>query len=413
MLKRRISTLAIISIIMSISSISFIHAENITEGINTSQEIIEQSSTEQVLEENESIVKVQATKKLNGWVKEQEYGEAIWRYYKDGNMLKEEWLYDGGKWYYLDYFGCMVNWGLFFTNYDEVNDKSYGYYFNEDGSMTTEKGWYYDYNNYTWYYIEEGGLVKSNEWLYENGKWYYLKEYYGMISAETEKINGIYYYFDESGALSTTEGWKEIHRYGEDEWIYSDKDGICKVGWFLNQGKWYYFGEEVNEGNWDIYPQKGSYKIDGKMYYFDEEGVLSYDKGWKKHIYNEDAYDWYYLNGDGTCKTGWFLDNGVWYYWDEEYGYAYNDGVYDVNDIKYYFNEDGSMCTDIGWKKKESYNGYDWYYLNGDGTIKIGWLLDDGNWYYWNTYGYFYKDRNVIIDGIEYRFDENGICLNK
>ena len=65
------------------------------------------------------------------------------------------------------------------------------------------------------------------------------------------------------------------------------------------------------------------------------------DKGWKKHNYSEEYYELYYLNGDGTCKVGWFLDNGNWYYWDEESGYAYNNGTYEIDGIDYIFDQNG------------------------------------------------------------------------
>ena len=49
-----------------------------------------------------------------------------------------------------------------------------------------------------------------------------------------------------------------------------------------------------------------------------------------------------------------------------------------------------------------------WYYLNSNGSMKTGWLLDtDGNWYYLQSNGAMAK--NTTVDG--YKLGSNGAWI--
>lgn len=84
---------------------------------------------------------------------------------------------------------------------------------------------------------------------------------------------------------------------------------------------------------------------------------------------------WYRFDEKGVLLSGWFEENGKWYYLNSEH-----DGFY------------GAMKT--GWLLAE--DGY-WYYLNPqDGVMVTGWRQVDSKWYYFNPVGY---ERTWIPDG--------------
>lgn len=200
-----------------------------------------------------------------------------------------------------------------------------------------------------WYYINNDGKYKSG-WLKDNGKWYYLSKHnYKMLSNRVEEVDGKNYYFNPDGSMSTHKGWKQVsYNYGVDTyttWLYLNGDGTCKIGWFLDNGKWYYFDNYIDSGIKDIFMQTGMVEINKKLYYFKDNGSMSTNKGWEKYVdkYESEYNTWYYLNGDGTCKTGWVKDQGKWYYWNS-YGDFYRDYTYKIDDKNYTFDTNG-VCT--------------------------------------------------------------------
>lgn len=118
----------------------------------------------------------------------------------------------------------------------------------------------------------------------------------------------------------------------------------------------------------------------------------------------------------------WVITNGRWqlndslgnpirsqWYYDDNYkaffyfngrGYMKTGWVI-LNGNTYYLGTDGRMQT--GWVEYEDewyyldYNGVmrtgwiqnqgDWYYLNEDGSMKTGWFIDNGKWYYLSKNG--------------------------
>lgn len=90
---------------------------------------------------------------------------------------------------------------------------------------------------------------------------------------------------------------------------------------------------------------------------------------------------WYYLNENGSKQTGWKAVNGSWYYLDTN----------------------GIMKT--GWQSVNN----EWYYLDSNGIMKTGWLKNsDNKWYYLYDSGVMAK--NTTING--YKINSNGIFYN-
>ncbi len=122
--------------------------------------------------------------------------------------------------------------------------------------------------------------------------------------------------------------------------------------------------------------QTGWVKVDGKWYFYDENGVMQ--KGWLK-----DGGKWYFLDSSGVMKTGWIKSGGKWYY----------------------LAKSGAMTT--GWQKVGNY----WYYMNKSGAMQTGWIKLSGKWYYLNTNGSM-RTANLTYKGKVYKFNKSGVCLN-
>ena len=125
------------------------------------------------------------------------------------------------------------------------------------------------------------------------------------------------------------------------------------------------------------------HKIDGKMYYFDDDGEM--------------VVGWQYLEISGTGYRDDLFDNrpvfeiGLQYKW-------------------YYFDQDGVLQEFVGWQQlevkdsltvgKKHGEGFEGpevlklanYYFNEDHSLKTGWLYDQSNWYYLAKTGHLGKD---------------------
>ena len=147
-------------------------------------------------------------------------------------------------------------------------------------------------------------------------------------------------------------------------------------------------GQFVDKGNRKYYikdDHKAIYwhKIDGKMYYFDDDGEM--------------VVGWQYLEIPGTGYRDDLFDNrpvfeiGLQYKW-------------------YYFDQDGVLQEFVGWQQlevkdsltvgKKHGEGFEGpevlklanYYFNEDHSLKTGWLYDQSNWYYLAKTGHLGKD---------------------
>lgn len=123
--------------------------------------------------------------------------------------------------------------------------------------------------------------------------------------------------------------------------------------------------EALKEDHW-IYNDKGR-----KFVYHD--GVTI------KNSWHEIDNNKYYFDEDGYMKTGWVDDKGRLYYLNEA-GLPGKGWIKD-SDTWYYLSDAGTPKT--GWQKD---NGK-WYYLNGDGAMQTGWVLVDYIYYYLNNSG--------------------------
>lgn len=104
--------------------------------------------------------------------------------------------------------------------------------------------------------------------------------------------------------------------------------------------------------------------------------------------------------GTGTGRTGWYQSNGKWYYAYANNTYAHDNWEF-IDSKWYYFNSDGSMKT--GWLNQ---NGT-WYYLLPSGQMATGFNNINEVWYYFDRNGRMLTGYQVI-DGYTYYFDVSG-----
>ena len=192
-----------------------------------------------------------------------------------------------GKVYYVENGQLSKGW-------KSINAKS------EDSKEGTHK---------VWIYVSQTGEVQTG-WVQDNGSWYYLSELtgeqkgIGLMQKGFLEVNKTFYYFDESGAMKenqwfqTTEGW-----------YYADKSGAVKVAeWFQVGNKWYaasgngtirtnvflpYEDEYYHFNESGVMSENEWFEVDGNWYYADKSGVI---------LRNTTTPDGYYVNANGIAQ---------------------------------------------------------------------------------------------------------------
>ena len=192
-----------------------------------------------------------------------------------------------GKVYYVENGQLTKGW-------KSINAKS------EDSKEGTHK---------VWIYVSQTGEVQTG-WVQDNGSWYYLSELtgeqkgIGLMQKGFIELNKTFYYFDESGAMKenqwfqTTEGW-----------YYADKSGAVKVyEWFQVGNKWYaasrngtihtnvflpYEDEYYHFNESGVMSENEWFEVDGNWYYADKSGVI---------LRNTTTPDGYYVNAYGIAQ---------------------------------------------------------------------------------------------------------------
>ncbi len=208
-------------------------------------------------------------------------------------------------------------------------------------SMTSfAAGWTEE--NGTWVYYDGDDELVTNEWKKSGSNYYYLNDD-GEMATETWVDDE--YYVDETGKMVTNQWLKLVL----DDADIDDPNGDGE-GWFWFDSK----GKKVTD-------MKKT--INGKVYYFDGDGVMEY--GW----YEDENNNIYYLGDedDGARKSGWL--------WLEK-----------PDDD----NDDISLCPD------------------GDDCLNC----DEEGWYWFAKDGKVYRDaKQKKIDGKYYYFNEHGQML--
>ena len=137
--------------------------------------------------------------------------------------------------------------------------------------------------------------------------------------------------------------------------------------------------------------------------------------------------NWYHFNADGYLETNcyyggyWLDEKGVRHEadefgWEEEDGklrYKNTDGTYltsgmtTIDGEVYYFKADGTAA------RNEWYGGY---FYQEDGKLKSydkgSWHKNSKGWRFSDPTGWYAHDEVLLIDGVEYHFNEDGYIID-
>ena len=160
------------------------------------------------------------------------------------------------------------------------------------------------------------------------------------------------------------EGWYQENHH----WRFYQDDKPA-LNWKQIQGKWYYFDQDGNRLHSTIY----------KGYAFDQDGVMI-ENSWTK-LDNQ----WYYADSSGRlAQNTWKKINGSWYYFDQTGSMLSNTAV-----DGYLLTKSGAMAENNWVKIKDT-----WFYANGSGRyVQENWQKIQGSWYSFDQNGGMLADK--------------------
>lgn len=218
-----------------------------------------------------SYVGATGAKVIEDWVYDSQYD--AWFYIKaDGQHAEKEWLQIKGKDYYFKSGGYLLT--------SQWIDQAY---VNASGAKV-QKGWLFDKQYQSWFYIKENGNHADKEWIFENGHYYYLKS--GGYMAVNEWIwdKESWFYLKSDGKMAEKE-W--LYDSKSQAWYYFKSGGYMAKnetvdGYQLgSDGKW--LGEKATNENaayYQVVPVTANvYNVDGeKLSYISQGSVVWLDK---------------------------------------------------------------------------------------------------------------------------------------
>ena len=198
---------------------------------------------------------------------------------KSGAKLKSEWLFDKNynSWFYLKDDGTYAEKGWQTIKGKDYHFKLGGYLSTEtwiDRSYVTSsgakagKGWLFDKNYNSWFYINSDGNYVNKEWLWDNG-YYYLKSGGYMAASEWVWYKNNWFYLKSNGKMA------------EKELIYDSSD---QSWYYLKSGGYMAKNETVDghtldaSGRWHVADKTKYYKVKPiTAYVYSASGeILSY-----------------------------------------------------------------------------------------------------------------------------------------
>lgn len=308
-----------------------------------------------------------------------------WYYNKNGERCHGGVYKIDSSYYGFDYDGVLYDNERFWSNYDG----SYSYFQAKKGGSLIVNNWYQDGDD--WYYFGEYGRG-ANGFVRSGGVWYYFSD--GRMLTDTVEWDseaGRHYALGKSGAMIASKGW---HTVGG-SYVYAEAGGALAEGWKKLGNSWYY-----------LYPQMAANDlttIDGVLYAINNKGVCT-------EVTANGIYDIGYGNAyveNGKIYFGWKKIGGAWYYFDH---YMVTDGVYDVDGVKYVFDQTGKMFTG-GWIWLGEYNGY-YAYADSQGRAYTGVKTIGGTKYVFDSWGQMYADTTVTVDGMSYVVNKSGAVVS-
>ena len=359
--------------------------------------------------------------KLTGW---QTIDGKTYYYGSNGKKVTGTPVIDGKK-YWFDENGVqktgwlyLLDWKMYFepeTGAAKIGMADIGgkrYLFNDDGIMQAYAGTTV-VNGKKYWFSDDGGALQMGWLTLGDWKLYFDPDTYEAKTGLVE-IDGKMYLFNEDGVMQTYAGTPIVN--GKKYW-FSDDGGSLKTSWLYLTNWKMYFDPVTYEA------KVGFAKIDGKMYLFNDDGVMQNYAGTTVI----DGKKYWFSTDDASLQTGW-LTLGNWRMYFNPETYAAAVGWVTIEGNKYYFDNNGVLCQ--GFMKV----GNQQYYLQMDGTYATGTPFIDGKKYGFTSSGeqifgwysflswklYFDPDNNgaavttsKIINNTTYYFNSDGILISQ
>ena len=236
-----------------------------------------------------------------------------------------------------------------------------------------------------WYHFDTDGIMQTGL-VYVDGMVRYLDDT-GALTVGWRQFGEDWYYFEEEYGARVTNAWHQIGG----KWYFFDNDGILRTGWLTDEGGTRY----VDPENYTL--TVGWKMLDGIWYYFEENFGYRVTNAW-----HQIDGKWYFFDGNGIMQTGWLTDEGGTRYVDPETA-TLTVGWKEIDGVRYYFEENFGYRVTNAWHQIDG----KWYFFDGNGIMQTGWLTDEGGTRYVDpetaTLTVGWKE----IDGVRYCFEEN------
>ena len=322
--------------------------------------------------------------------------DGAWYWSDEGSTVRTGWLSlavsDGSEaWYWLD----PANDGALVANRPfSVAGKTY--IARESGRVYQNTWALYDGK---WYLTAAGGSVRTG-WAHVDGYWYWLDPENGgeLVAGRMFAVNGKRYVASSSGRV-----YQNAWVYIDNGWYHTSSSGYVQTGWLEDKGEWYWLDPDMG----GKMASGAMIEVGGKYYIAGASGKIAVNT-WVKFDGN-----WYMTALGGSLRTGWYKENGTWYWFDSAQKGAMVRGVRLIDGVAYRFNSSGAYVgraiTSAGWNKI----GNDWYYSNDAKNPASGWVESSGEWYYLDSSESCRMKSNEAFyatDGNAYVADETGAC---
>ena len=220
-----------------------------------------------------------------------------------------------------------------------------------------------------------------------------LYDFYGITSNSFKTFGSKTYYFDADCKMVTGRQMIDgkIYTFDQNGVLQKESEPASVSGLVYQDGKAYIYDEDGNM------LRSGWYQADGNWYYLNDYGAgvvscwrlkdgkyvyLGADGKMQTNCWVEDYSDWYYVKADGTRYESAWAKIGGSWYWFGGSGKMMSNGWLKLDGKWYYFRSGGQMAT--GWIK----DGSKWYYLNGSGAMAANkWVKSGSYWYYLGSDG--------------------------
>ena len=300
---------------------------------------------------------------------------------------------DQGNWYYKDASGKNL------TGDQTIDGVRVS--FREDGKQIKGPDFYWS-GDLRRYFDDNSGQLQTNRYLEYKGNWYYLDATGRPLTGE-QTINGQEVYFNNDGIQIKGDFSGESYSYPDQTFYYDPNSGarVRKEGLVQNKkGQTFYI---KNDGS----KFTGIREIDANIYYFKaREAASPVDTGVLQKgisILLEEGQNSPRSYGYGTP-----INITRRYYFDSVTGQAVKNRYVQENDGWYYYGEDGNA---IRHQNGEANIDGQIVYLYANGRQAKGELvLDNGILRYYDpNSGARVTNTTLTINGMTYRFDENGV----